>query len=89
MSLRSSPGNGFPSGNQRARELLVGTSHLISADAFVSCSIATVSKGLVALAAEGIPAYVKIVGEGHVETMMRAAKYLISVRNDLHATITP
>lgn len=46
-------------------------------------------EGLVALAAEGIPAYVKIVGEGHVETMMRAAKYLISVRNDLHATITP
>jgi hypothetical protein len=45
-------------------------------------------ESIVVRAAEGIPAYVKIVQEGHVENMMSTAVYLQSVRSDLQAMIT-
>jgi len=45
-------------------------------------------EGLPAYAAEGIRAYVEIVREGHVKTMMRTADHLLSVRNELQAMVT-
>jgi hypothetical protein len=45
-------------------------------------------EGLAARAAEGIPAYVEIVRQGHVGNMMGAAAYLRSVRNELEAMAT-
>ena len=45
-------------------------------------------EGFVAQAAQGIPAFVEIVREGHVEDTMKTADYLRSVRSELQAMIT-
>jgi len=85
-------GWGEPPDIGRRLRLLLDAYGLADRSGFIDHVISRVVlqyEGFLAHAAEGIPAYVEIVREGHVMTMMRTADYLRSVRNELQAMVTP